>query len=304
MHIISIIVHDKIAVNLEKDRYVCGNSDFIIHFDFDAEWDEFDVKTARFVSESGEFIDKLFTGSDCEFPVFENTNKVLVGVFAGNLRTTTAAYVPALKSIRSASGAAVAPSDDVYDQVMKVLNEANDRSKAIEKDLQEANGGSGLFIVTSCQKEGSPLPYANRTQEEIRAAVADGKTCLLVASNKRVFIYYAETAYKTNMPYEDNCPTFISPVVYKPSEGMIYDWAQVLSDGRISVNGYHPAKTPNPYMLTLTGAVEVEYNGSKAVNVEMLPKPADTTSAAYLRWNGTKWAAATIADLKADLGLA
>lgn len=122
MHIINITVRNKIAVNPAQDRYVCGNSDFVVHFDFDSEWDAYENKTARFIKEDGSYVDQLFSGNDCPVPVISDTYKMHVGVFAGNLSTTTAAYVPAKKSILCGGGAPADPAPDVYNQIMELLN--------------------------------------------------------------------------------------------------------------------------------------------------------------------------------------
>ena len=52
-HIINIIVRNKIAKDNGGEVYVCDNSDYVVEFDLDSEWDEFDVKTARFSGISG-----------------------------------------------------------------------------------------------------------------------------------------------------------------------------------------------------------------------------------------------------------
>ena len=39
---INISVKNKIAVQTNKTEYICDNSDFIIKFNFDAEWDAYD----------------------------------------------------------------------------------------------------------------------------------------------------------------------------------------------------------------------------------------------------------------------
>ena len=122
MHVINITVRNKVAVNPAQDRYVCGNSDYVVHFDFDAEWDAHGTKTARFVKEDGSYIDQLFDGNDCPVPVISDTYKLQVGVYAGNLSTTTAAYVPCKKSILCGGGVPAAPADDVYNQIMARLN--------------------------------------------------------------------------------------------------------------------------------------------------------------------------------------
>lgn len=121
MNTIKIVVRDKIAVVIDETTYICGNSDFAINFDFDAEWDKFDAKTARF-SYEGKYQDVVFTGTECPVPIISNTHKIYVGVFAGNLHTTTPAYIPAKKSILCGSGSPEAPSEDVYAQIMEKIN--------------------------------------------------------------------------------------------------------------------------------------------------------------------------------------
>lgn len=122
MHIINITVRNKVAVNPAQDRYVCGNSDYEVHFDFDAEWNAHETKTARFIKEDGTPYDVVFSGNVCPVPVISDTYKLQVGVYAGNLSTTTAAYVPCKKSILCGGGVPAAPADDVYNQIMAKLN--------------------------------------------------------------------------------------------------------------------------------------------------------------------------------------
>lgn len=121
--IIDITIRDKIARNVRGNvcEYICGNSDFVVAFDFDAEWDAFETKTARF-KYNGTHQDVVFTGNQCNVPIIENTHMFKVGVFAGNLHTTTPATVMAKKSILCGSGVPAAPSDDVYNQIMEKLN--------------------------------------------------------------------------------------------------------------------------------------------------------------------------------------
>ena len=121
MKTIKIVVRDKIAVTMDETQYICGNSDFVVNFDFDAEWDGFDVKTARFIKDDRKYQDVVFQGNDCPVPVLYNTNKVRVGVFAGNLRTSTPAIITANKGILCGNGSPEAPSEDVYAQIMEQM---------------------------------------------------------------------------------------------------------------------------------------------------------------------------------------
>lgn len=146
--VINITIRDKIAV-ADKTLYVCGNSDFVIHFDFDAEWKEYDTKTARFITSDDTYHDVIFDGSDCPMPILTDTYLIKVGVFAGNLRTTTSALVSARKSILCRSGSPAAPPDDVYAQIMEKLNMiSDDIGKAVEDYLEDHPIGGGVDFET------------------------------------------------------------------------------------------------------------------------------------------------------------
>ena len=118
---IAISVRDKIAINMSDVPYTCGNSDFVVNFDFDEEWNAYDVKTARFIKDDRTFQDQVFQGNECPVPIIYNTNKVRVGVFAGNLNTSTYAIIKANKSILCGNGSPEAPKKDVYAQLMEMF---------------------------------------------------------------------------------------------------------------------------------------------------------------------------------------
>lgn len=132
MHVIDVLVRDRRATNVSNAEIVCGNSGYFVKFDFDAEWDAYPVKTARFIW-NGQKEDVVFTGDTCEVPIVSKTARVTVGVFAGDLRTTTPAYIRAHKSILCADGAPAPPHDDVYAQLMSVINDLTKRVEALER---------------------------------------------------------------------------------------------------------------------------------------------------------------------------
>ena len=120
--IIEVNVSNKIAKLKNKDAVaVCGNSDYVIRFNFDSEWDAYSAKTARF-KYNGSYTDVVFTGTDCNMPVIEDAYSAEIGVFAGELHTTTPAYLPMTKSILCGTGTPVDPVPSVYDQIMEILN--------------------------------------------------------------------------------------------------------------------------------------------------------------------------------------
>ena len=100
---INITVAGKIATNMSPGvAIVCGNSDYTATFTFDSEWDGKQGRTARFVYiKDGRSVyqDVEFTGNTVAVPVFAGIDYVLVGVFAGDLQTTTPAKVLCNRSI-------------------------------------------------------------------------------------------------------------------------------------------------------------------------------------------------------------
>ena len=123
MPTIDINVKNKIADVADGSVIVCGNSDYVVNFSFDEEWDGQPAKTARF-RWNGKYEDVLFEGTQCPAPVIKNTEYVEIGVYSGDLCTTTSAFVPALKSILCADGTHEDPPEDVYNQLIKLLNSA------------------------------------------------------------------------------------------------------------------------------------------------------------------------------------
>lgn len=124
---IEISIKDRIAWQTNCEEYICGNSDFVVHFAFDDEWEALTTKTARFVY-GEQFTDVVFSGDICNIPVIADAHKMKVGVYAGNLRTTTAAAVRCKKSILCGSGVPADPTPDVYAQLMEKLNKTKGAS--------------------------------------------------------------------------------------------------------------------------------------------------------------------------------
>lgn len=170
MHIIDIAIRNKIAVNTNKTEYVCGNDDFIVRFDFDAEWDDFVHKTARFIS-NGAYADVVFSGNECAVPVHSGTNTILCGVYAGDLRTTTPALIGARKSILCGSPAPAEPTPAVFAQMMELFN-ANDaiRKNAEAASLSEQNAktseGAAAKSAEEAKRYASPVRSVNDIQPD------------------------------------------------------------------------------------------------------------------------------------------
>lgn len=123
MQMIEICVRCKVASEPTNTAFVvCNNTDYTISFDFDAEWDAYSVKTARFIWNC-QYRDVVFSGTECTAPAIDDASVVAIGVFAGELRTTTPALIPCRRSILDGDGVPAPPSEDVYSQIMALLND-------------------------------------------------------------------------------------------------------------------------------------------------------------------------------------
>lgn len=121
MPVLHVEIRNKKATYLRRDGdVICGNGDYVIQFTFDDEWDEFPVKTVRFITPTG-FQDFVFDEDSVAVPVMHNLESFQVGVFAGNLVTTTPAVIPCQKSILCQGGVPDDPATDVYTQIMEML---------------------------------------------------------------------------------------------------------------------------------------------------------------------------------------
>ena len=151
---INITVAEKIATNTTPGVViVCGNSDYTVAFDFDEEWAAETERVARFLYYKdglSRFQDVAFTGNTAAVPVLSGVDYVLVGVYAGNLHTTTPAKVLCDRSILCGN-----PLEDLSPAAVKNLQKQID-------DLAKSGGG-GMGGADWNAAEGEPGHVLNRT---------------------------------------------------------------------------------------------------------------------------------------------
>lgn len=136
---IKINIKNKIAELAEPARVVCGNSDYTAVFSFDEEWAAYGMKTARFVC-NGRYTDVVFVGNRCPIPVMSGVTGVYIGVFAGDLHTTTPAYINCEKSILCDGGTPREPTADEYAQIMELINSGAFKGDQGEKGEKGEDG--------------------------------------------------------------------------------------------------------------------------------------------------------------------
>ena len=115
-----IKIKDKIAKPL-NNCVICDNSDYTVKFIFDEEWEKEPLRIARFIWNK-QYVDVQFTGDTCEVPVVSKTNNLAIGVYAGDLRTTTPAILTCYTSILSEDVIEHSVTPSEYEEIMKLLN--------------------------------------------------------------------------------------------------------------------------------------------------------------------------------------
>ena len=162
---LNITVRNKIATTIDPATAVNGNNDYTVVFDFDSEWDSLSSKTAMFVygREEQKYKTVTFTGNSCVMPALYNTGYVLIGVFAGDIKTTSAAYVKCIPCIRDNDSTLDTGSGGTTD------TGTNDHSQLINRDLADQHPISAITgledELANKQPSGEYL-----TQEDLQAA--------------------------------------------------------------------------------------------------------------------------------------
>jgi hypothetical protein len=135
MAIQQINVTNRVASHLKKGGFVvCGNTDYVVEFLFDSEWEGYEEKTARFVW-NDKFQDVKFTGNTCPMPAVHRTASVSVGVYAGDLCTTTPAVIPCQGSILCGSDT---PHDENEAHYASEAQQAAEAAQEAAEAAQEA----------------------------------------------------------------------------------------------------------------------------------------------------------------------
>lgn len=185
MPVINISVENKIA-EADGTLYVCDNSDFVAKFAFDAEWEAYENKTARFVYNNS-YVDVVFTGNECPVPIISGTYFFNIGVYAGNLHTTTPARVPCKKSIRCGNEPESSASKEVRNEFLRVLDkrtgdlaglttEAKENLVAAINEAARTGGGAGSMDLRVAD---GYIPYSgNMALENGKYYSQSGKTYL------------------------------------------------------------------------------------------------------------------------------
>ena len=139
---------------LPPDGVVGDNAYYFANFFFDEEW-EGKEKTARFIGKNG-YKDMVLNENWCYIPLeVMKSGLVLVGVYAGDLESTTAARIPVIASILNDDGLPADPTPDVYTQLRNMIIEIRDKNvtdEQIDEALREYMESHSPITITTLTK--------------------------------------------------------------------------------------------------------------------------------------------------------
>ncbi len=141
---IKIKVHNRVAFCDGNSQITTMNTGDKVVFEFDDEWNPesfTETRTARFIK-GNDYIDIPFNGNVCVLPAYSDYGNVYIGVFWGDIKTTNPAKITVNTSIASEFGFPENPPNEVYNQILEVLNQKVNQAQleqAVEKALTETH---------------------------------------------------------------------------------------------------------------------------------------------------------------------
>lgn len=195
---IQVKVEGKVASVIGSPVIICGNSDYTVTFTFDEEWETLELKTARFVYKRDgayQYIDVPFSGRVVQVPILSNIEEVILGVYTGELHTTTPTRILCKKSILCDTGSQhEEPDEDLYQQLLDTINNLE-----LLPTVSKADAGKALMVredghwVVRCpdfmhnQKDGALIRFFFGTSKEWEDWTGDKNNVLFIPTDDTTF---------------------------------------------------------------------------------------------------------------------
>lgn len=150
MRELSITVRERIAKIGGSPEIVCGNSGYTAVFDLDAEWSAYPVKTMRIAWIDPErpnrmlYMDVLFEGNRAILPPLYGMSQIWLGIFAGDILTTTSVRIPCCFSEMGSSAVHPEPESDIYIQLLEYLKQLQTEQTYAGAAIARCSGAEGL----------------------------------------------------------------------------------------------------------------------------------------------------------------
>ena len=237
MNTIYITVTQKIATSSARKKIVCGNSDYQIKFTFDNEWSAYSKKTARLIW-NGKYYDIEFTGDTCSIPVLTDTEVLRVGVYAGDLRTTTPATILCQKSILCGGEE---PNPGTGQNYTNEAKAAAEEAKAVANEIKAMVEETQAAIDKAQELENLYGDFSEVLDSIIaiqESLVQNGKPeapdepDTPVTPDPAVYTISGKYKFETNSKYDETNPVVISSDIYHGKAVPIYEVVNFTCGGK------------------------------------------------------------------------
>lgn len=133
---ITIKIRDKIATVEGSPTIVCGNDGYKAIFDTDAEWSAYEILTMRVAwtdtfSGQPRHIDVPYILGFADIPVIADAYEIRIGLYAGDLRTSTPARIPCERCITDGGTYHEEPDPQTYAALLQLLAEVASAGGAV-----------------------------------------------------------------------------------------------------------------------------------------------------------------------------
>lgn len=177
MPTINVTVRNRIATAQRWQCIICGNSDYIVDFDLDDEWNDMPNKVAVFVTNTRGNIRHervLFDGSTCGIPVLRGVNMVDISIEAGDIRTTTPAHVKCEACITDRAGMPQEPENNVYGQILAMTTDIAQAVIAASEQAESAQTAASAAArdAQTTRTAASAAASSAQTAQECAQAMA------------------------------------------------------------------------------------------------------------------------------------
>ena len=184
MPVLNVTVRNKIAEG-DKQIIVCDNTDYVVNFDLDSEWDEYQAKTMRVLYVDGTYTDVAFSGNECPLPRIYKPNiysyfDIGIGIYAGNIHSTVSAIYKCFESVLTDAEPHQDPPEDVYLQILNLIESGAVRGIGIASIEKTGTAGNvDTYTITYDDGETTTFEVTNGSVTSV-----DGLTGDIVLDNK------------------------------------------------------------------------------------------------------------------------
>lgn len=171
---IIITIENRKASTDENVYIINGNSGIKASFVFDSEWDDVGTKTARFIDSVGVTYDVILINDSCDVPVFYDTERIKIGVFAGDIITSTFAEVKCEPCVTDyATSVTPSVSKEAYTMLCELIDARVPQNKVAGQVLVTGENGVNCWRDDNgIGEKGDDYVLTEEDKAEIAAEVA------------------------------------------------------------------------------------------------------------------------------------